>query len=71
MGDVVAILAFGEFGHHARRMRSAVAILAFGQHLVFVLVARYAQKLAMLGFACREVGHRVLVAGSATLVGEG
>jgi hypothetical protein len=52
-------------------MRSAVAILTFGHHLVFVLMAFYTKELAVLGFAGRQQGHGVFVAGSAVLVGQG
>src|ERR1700674_851796 len=34
MGNIVAILATRELGHHACRVRGAMAILAFGDHLV-------------------------------------
>lgn len=39
VGDVMAVAAFGELGHHWRWVRHAVAALACRNHLVFVLVA--------------------------------
>ena len=48
-----------------------MAILAFGHHFVFVLVAGYAKKLAVFGFVGRQQGHCIFVAGSTEIVGHG
>ena len=67
--DVVAFTALGEAGHHAGRMRYAMAARASRDHLVLVLVAGYAQYSFMLCFALCQKLRWFLVTGSTHFVG--
>lgn len=57
MGYAVAIATFRELGQDALRMRNAMAHLALGHHLVFLLMAGCAEELAVF---CRAGLQKVV-----------
>lgn len=65
MSDAVAVTAFREFGHDACGVWYTVAILALGYHLVFLLVAGYAEERFVLGFAGDKQAERFGVTSAA------
>lgn len=69
MGDVVALAALCEFGHHRSRMRNAVAPLALRHSLMLVLVAGYAGYILMFGITVAQQTESLAMAGTAHLVG--
>jgi len=65
VGNVVALAAGRELLVHPLVVRHAMAVGALHHRLVLVSMAGYASELAVLGFTGRQLGHDVVVTGSA------
>lgn len=67
MGDIVAVAAFLELRHNARRMGRPMAVLAVGYHLVLFLVAEGAGEGLMFCLSAIEKVENRLMACAAIL----